>query len=105
VHALVAPSPPGGGRELVTGLVIGMALGLTTFLLVWWRWGEGALAVGVALSLLAACSTATLAAMRLPWLLDRLGLDPAFGSGPLATVAQDLLSIVIYFVISTAVVV
>jgi Mg/Co/Ni transporter MgtE len=30
----------------------------------------------------------------LPWLLDRLGFDPAFGSGPLATVVQDLLSVV-----------
>ena len=92
------------GRELLTGLVIGVALGLIALPLVWWRWGEGALAVGVALSLLAACSTATVAAMSLPWLLDRLGLDPAFGSGPLATVVQDLLSIVIYFAIATAVV-
>jgi hypothetical protein len=38
--------------------------------------------------------------MTLPWLLHRLGLDPAFGSGPLATVVQDLLSIVLYFVIA-----
>jgi magnesium transporter len=91
-------------RELVTGLLIGVALALIALLMVWWRWGEGALAVGVALSLLAACSTATLAAMSLPWLLDHLGLDPAFGSGPLATVVQDLLSIEIYFAISTAVV-
>ena len=92
------------GRELLTGLVIGVALGLIALPLVWWRWGEGALAVAVALSLLAACSTATVAAMTLPWLLDRLGLDPAFGSGPLATVVQDLLSIVIYFAIAAAVV-
>jgi magnesium transporter len=35
-------------------------------------------------------------AMTLPWLLDALGVDPAFGSGPLATVLQDLLSILIY---------
>jgi magnesium transporter len=45
------------------------------------------------------------AAMSLPWLLDHLGLDPAFGSGPLATVVQDRRSIVIYFAIATAVVV
>jgi magnesium transporter len=92
------------GRELLTGLVVGVALGLLACALVWWRWREGELAVAVALSLLAACSTATIAAMTLPWFLDRLGLDPAFGSGPLATVVQDLLSIVIYFVIATAVV-
>jgi magnesium transporter len=87
--------------ELLTGMLIGVALGLIALLLVWWRWGEGGLAVGVALSLVAVCSTATVAAMTLPWLLERLGLDPAFGSGPLATVVQDLLSIVIYFAIAT----
>jgi magnesium transporter len=35
-------------------------------------------------------------------LLNTLSLDPAFGSGPLATVVQDLLSILIYFCIATA---
>jgi magnesium transporter len=40
--------------------------------------------------------------MALPYALDRLGRDPAFGSGPLATVIQDLLSILIYFGVATA---
>jgi hypothetical protein len=35
-------------------------------------------------------------AMALPAALDALGVDPAFGSGPLATVVQDLLTILIY---------
>jgi magnesium transporter len=35
--------------------------------------------------------------MALPYGLARLGRDPAFGSGPLATVVQDLLSILAYF--------
>jgi len=43
-------------------------------------------------------------AMTLQWALEGLGRDPAFGSGPLATVIQDLLSIVIYFGIATALV-
>ncbi len=33
----------------------------------------------------------------LPWLLGRPGSDPAYGSGPLATIIQDLLSLVVYF--------
>jgi magnesium transporter len=41
--------------------------------------------------------------MALPWLFQRLGMDPAFGSGPLATVLQDLLSIAVYLVIATAI--
>jgi magnesium transporter len=56
--------------------------------------------LAVAIALFAACSTATLAAMFLPWLLQRAHLDPAFGSGPLATVIQDLLSLLIYFAVA-----
>jgi magnesium transporter len=57
----------------------------------------------VGVSVFAACSTATLAAMMLPWLFDAFGSDPAFGSGPLATVIQDLLSIWIYLSVTTLV--
>jgi magnesium transporter len=42
--------------------------------------------------------------MALPWALYRSGTDPAFGSGPLATVVQDLLSLVIYFLVASALV-
>jgi magnesium transporter len=91
-------------RELLTGLIIGCVLALVTFPFIFWRWERQDVALGVSLSLFAACSTATIAAMMLPWLFDLLKLDPAFGSGPLATVIQDLLSILIYFVIMTSVV-
>lgn len=40
-----------------------------------------------------------LGGLTMPWLLDRLGTDPAYGSGPLATIIQDLLSLLIYFVV------
>jgi magnesium transporter len=90
-------------RELLTGLAIGVCLALVAGPLVWWRWGDAEVALTVGLSVLAACSTATLAAMALPWLLSSARLDPAFGSGPLATVIQDLLSILIYFAIAVAV--
>lgn len=62
---------------------------------------DGDVALCVALSLFAACSTSSLAAMLLPWLLDASGQDPAFGSGPLATVIQDLLLILIFFAMAT----
>jgi magnesium transporter len=91
-------------RELLVGLAIGLVLGIVTAPLVWWRWGQGDVALGVGLSVFAACSTATATAMALPWLLTFMGLDPAFGSGPLATIIQDLASIVIYFSIALAVV-
>jgi magnesium transporter len=91
-------------RELVTGVLIGTALAAAFLPIALVLWGEANVAIAVAIALLAACSTATVVAMTLPWLLSRLGRDPAFGSGPLATVIQDLLSLVIYFVVASAVV-
>lgn len=91
-------------REALSGPIIGAALGLMAALFVHWRWGEPQVALAVGLAILAACTIATVIAMTLPWLLDRLELDPAYGAGPLATVIQDLLSIVIYFGIVIAVV-
>lgn len=86
-------------RELATGIAIGLVIGLVTGPVLWLRWGDARLALGVAFALLAACTTATLTAMALPAIFDALGRDPAFGSGPLATVVQDLLSLLIYFAV------
>jgi magnesium transporter len=91
-------------RELATGLVIGFTISTAFFPFALAVWGDGQVALAVALALLASCSIATLVAMLLPWGFQRLGQDPAFGSGPLATVVQDLLSIVVYFAIATAIV-
>jgi magnesium transporter len=88
---------------LLTGLAIGMTLAVMALPIVGLRWGDWDVSLSVSLSLFAACSTATIAAMALPWLFVGLGIDPAFGSGPLATVIQDLLSVVIYFTIATQV--
>lgn len=81
------------GQELVTGVLIGIGLGLASMVMVLWRWDHSPFVAVLGISLVAACATATAVAIALPWLLHRLGGDPAFGSGPLATVTQDLLSI------------
>jgi magnesium transporter len=47
---------------------------------------------------------ASLLAMSLPWGLRRLNYDPAFAAGPLATVIQDLVSVLIYFAACRAIV-
>ena len=84
--------------------LIGLSLAALAFpFVLWWR-GDPDVAIAVALSLLAACSVASVVAMALPALFRRAGVDPAFGSGPLATVVQDLLSILLYLWIATAIV-
>ena len=87
----------------VAGVVVGLVMGLVALPAVGLVMGSWPLAVTVALALLAACTVATGVAMALPWGMSALGRDPAFGSGPLATVLQDLLSLVLYFAIASAV--
>jgi magnesium transporter len=88
------------GRELLTGLLIGLGIALAFLPFAWIVWGDGSVALAVSLALLASCAIASLVAMVLPLLLQHFGKDPAFGSGPLATVIQDLLSIAIYFAVA-----
>lgn len=92
------------GRELVTGLLIGATLGSVFLLPGTLLWSETDVAIAVAISMFAAASVATLVAMVLPAVFARMGRDPAFGSGPLATVAQDLLSIAVYFGVASVIV-
>lgn len=83
--------------ELATGLAVGALIGAAFFAFAYAVWDNARLAGTVAIALLVSCTIATLVAMALPYGLARLGSDPAYGSGPLATVVQDLLSLLAYF--------
>lgn len=87
------------GGEVRTGLIIGLVLGGLTFPVVWWVFGEARLALAVGASLFVAGGLATSIGLLFPWVLSRMRLDPAFGSGPMATVLQDVLTLLTYFVI------
>lgn len=91
-------------RELITGVIIGLAVGLAFFAFTAIGWGDAEVALAVGLALVASCTIATGVAMLLPTLFVRFSADPAFGSGPLATVIQDLLSILAYFAVVAAIV-
>jgi magnesium transporter len=90
--------------ELATGLVIGALLGTVFFAFALGVWDDARIAAAVAIALFVSASIATTIAMSLPYALARLGRDPAFGAGPLATVIQDLLSILVYFAVASALV-
>jgi magnesium transporter len=91
--------------ESLTGLLVGLVLAAITLPAVWLALGSLDLALTLSISLVAACAVATVVAMSLPWLMSRGGRDPAYGSGPLATVLQDLLSLLMYFAVASAIVV
>lgn len=89
-------------RELWTGVSIGTVLGAVSALAIWAVLQDLPLAVAVGTSLFAAGSIAAGIGLLLPWTFQRLGFDPAYGSGPLGTVAQDVLTVFIYFVCASA---
>jgi len=91
-------------REMLTGFSVGVILAAVLFPVVFWRWGRADVATAVSVALLFACSIASGVAMALPWLLRWLRQDPAFAAGPLATVIQDLLSVLVYLLVCLALV-
>ncbi|MDD5410198.1 MAG: magnesium transporter [Methylobacter sp.] len=81
--------------ELKTGLYLGITLALLVFPFIWLAF-NASLAFAVSVALICASSIATSIGLLLPSILSRLGKDPAYGSGPVATIIQDLLSLLIY---------
>ena len=101
VRGLSVGVPIGGvvRREMLTGLLLGVVLGVLAFPAITW-WVGPQVALTVAISICAASTVAAVVAMALPWAFSQSNIDPAFGSGPLATVVQDLLSLAIYFAVA-----
>jgi magnesium transporter len=93
------------GRELRAGLVLGLALGLIGVLrIVAWQgmfhtYGEhyGLVAATVGISLVGVVAWGTISGSMLPFVLRRLGLDPASASAPFVATLVDVLGLVIYF--------
>jgi magnesium transporter len=85
--------------EVKTGALIGTILALLAFAGVVVAFRNVRLALAVGASILSAGMTAAAVGIGFPALLAHLKGDPAFGSGPLATIVQDILSLLIYFAV------
>lgn len=94
------------GRMLIREISVGLALGLTMAFAVA---GIGLVRSGPEMATVAALTmvivvlAGSLIGMSLPFLLDRLNLDPATASGPVVTFIADVAGILIYFAIATAI--
>jgi magnesium transporter len=84
--------------ELITGMLIGLILAALSFPGIMLLFGDTRLAMAVCFALVIASTLSTTIGLLLPWALSRLDIDPAYGSGPIATILQDLVSLAGYFV-------
>ncbi len=97
------------GREVTTGLALGVLLATIGFvrILVWQRighmYGEHYLRVALTMSvsLVGVVTVGTLAGSMLPFLLRRFGLDPASASAPFVATLVDVTGLVIYFAVGS----
>jgi magnesium transporter len=89
--------------EIAAGILMGAALALVAGAFTIVAFGDSSLALAVAVSLLGACAIATGLGLGLPWGFAKVGWDPALASGPVGTIIQDVLSLLIYFGAASAI--
>jgi magnesium transporter len=85
-------------RELLTGLILGVTLGLFNWLALQGMFGRDPIQASVvALTIAAVVTMGTVVGSMLPILFDRIGMDPAIMSNPLIASLSDFMGVVIYF--------
>lgn len=99
------------GRELTTGLLLGLFLGLIGALrvILWYHFGWHGygghpyrMAATIWISLAGVVAFGSTVGSMLPLIMHRLGLDPASASAPFVATLVDVTGLVIYFMIAIA---
>ncbi len=89
-------------REFLVSLLLGLTMAVAIVGIGYWRGGLEVAQV-VALSMLIIVLMGSLVGLALPFLLLKVGWDPATASGPLVTSIADILGVLIYFSIATSI--
>ncbi|KKU64147.1 MAG: CBS domain containing protein [Candidatus Amesbacteria bacterium GW2011_GWA1_47_16] len=90
-------------KELLSGIFLGLLMGglIGGATWLWLRLPETAVTVGLAMMI--NVTLAPVVAMGVSELLRKSRVDPALGAGPFATVIQDFISLLIYFVVASVI--
>jgi magnesium transporter len=89
-------------RQLFIITVIGGGLSLLTYASTRVFYGQPHVSTVLAVSLFGAIVSSVFTGLIIPQVFCRMKMDPANASGPIATIIQDLLSIVIYFAVASS---
>lgn len=89
-------------KEIMVGLLLGICMGIISAVFGYVR---GGVQIGliVGLTMLAVILAANLIGVMLPFILTKLGIDPAVASNPLITSMTDVMGLIIYFAIATTI--
>lgn len=87
-------------REFVMGISIGLLLGVLATLWAYWLQGDWTISVVVGLSFICVITVATSLGTFLPFVVKKIGFDPALIATPLITTTIDVTALLIYFMIA-----
>ncbi|MCU4538010.1 magnesium transporter [Acinetobacter bereziniae] len=88
------------GRESLVGLCLGGTMAIAVSILGYFR-GDAMVALVLALSMMGIVLIGCLIGMSLPFILNRLKLDPASASAPLVTSICDATGVIVYLCIAS----
>jgi len=91
-------------RESLIGSGLGILSGLAMFVFVLFWMKSLTIATTVGLTMLINLSIAPVLAILIPSLINKEKMDPALGAGPISTIIQDMISILVYFLIASVIV-
>lgn len=85
------------GKEGLVGALIGLVVGgIASLAAVLWL-GDTSIGTVVFISMVATCIIASVVGYLIPWIVHRIGWDPAAASDPVITTVKDITALVIYF--------
>lgn len=89
-------------RELSAGFYLGLIAMIAIIILISLIYQNWLLAVIVGVSLLCTLTISTVVGFVIPLIINKLNFDPAIASGPFITTINDIVGLIIYFSIATA---
>lgn len=90
------------GREILVALALGLTMAAAVSLLGYLR-GDTMVALVLAVSMVSIVLTGCVLGMSLPFVLNKIGVDPASSSAPLITTVCDVSGVVIYLFVASRV--
>jgi magnesium transporter len=92
-------------KYFIKQLAVVFALGIITSLLLMlissFIYGDAKISTVLGVGLFCAIISSMFAGLAIPYLFGKIKIDPANASGPIATIIQDISSIVIYFLVAS----
>jgi magnesium transporter len=89
-------------REIGIGILLGATMGLASWVLGFFK-GDSRIALIVSLAMAGIVILSSILGVILPVILQRLRIDPAVASNPLIASVMDIVGLLIYFNIATAI--